>query len=85
VQRHVRSYASSQGLNVGDEHYNASAPVFLRYSTRLELLEKEGHSWKLSLRSLTRLPENKRIKAEWTVELFDAVVVASGGYDAPYV
>jgi hypothetical protein len=84
VQRHVRSYASAQGINSNDVLFDPSA-VKLRYSTRLELLEKDGHQWKLSLRQYLRLPHSSQIRAEWTQEYFDAVVIATGGYDTAFV
>ncbi|WWC71199.1 uncharacterized protein I206_105152 [Kwoniella pini CBS 10737] len=85
VQRHVRTYASTHGLNANDRPWNASAPQILYYSTRVEQLKKQGHTWKLSLKKLTRLPDSDKVKAEWWEEDFDAVVIATGGYQAAHV
>lgn len=59
----------------------------MSYSTRVELLQKSkaGNSWILSLRRLERLPHSAEIKTEWWREEFDAVVVATGEYDAAFV
>ncbi|WVW85174.1 hypothetical protein I302_107212 [Kwoniella bestiolae CBS 10118] len=85
VQRHVRTYASTHRLNVNDRPINSSSPNIVLYSTRVELLRKEGSEWRLWLKRLTRLPESDEIKAEWWEEKFDAVVVATGGYHAAHV
>ncbi|WWC93187.1 hypothetical protein V866_000020 [Kwoniella sp. B9012] len=85
VQRHVRTYASTHGLNVNDRPINSSVSKIVYYSTRVERLRKAGSSWTLSLKRLTRLPESRKIKAEWWEESFDAVVVAAGGYHAAHV
>ena len=55
------------------------------YSTRVEKLTKEGSVWHLTSRHLKYLEESKRIKATWTTEDFDAIVIGTGPYDAPHV
>ncbi|KAK1580208.1 uncharacterized protein LY79DRAFT_671939 [Colletotrichum navitas] len=52
---------------------------FVSYSTTVELAEKIGGEWKLTLRR-----EGEEVD-EWWVEYFDAVVVATGHYWVPYI
>ncbi|SPO03686.1 related to monooxygenase [Cephalotrichum gorgonifer] len=52
---------------------------FVSYNTTVELAEKVGSEWKLTLRQ-----EGKE-SDYWWVEWFDAVVVASGHYTVPYI
>jgi cation diffusion facilitator CzcD-associated flavoprotein CzcO len=52
---------------------------FISYNTSVELAEKVGSEWKLTLRK-----EGKE-KDYWWVEYFDAVVVANGHYNVPYI
>ncbi|KAJ7136167.1 FAD/NAD-P-binding domain-containing protein [Mycena epipterygia] len=87
IQRHVRAYASLHNLNSNDYPTVSSSPRVTSYSTRVEKLEKinSTQTWKLTLRRLEHLPENKQIKAEWWTEEFDAVVVATGPYVSPHV
>ncbi|KAF7333154.1 Dimethylaniline monooxygenase [Mycena venus] len=88
IQRHVRSYATHHCLNSND-HCPAtpSAPRVASYSTRVEKVEKdeETHTWVLTLRSLERLRESNRIREEWWMETFDAVVLATGPYTSAHV
>ncbi|KAJ6622641.1 FAD/NAD-P-binding domain-containing protein [Mycena sp. CBHHK59/15] len=87
IQRHVRSYASHHGLNSNDKQAAPSGLPVTAYSTRVEKVEKdaETHTSILTLRRMERLPESKRILAEWWTETFDAVVLATGPYVAPHV
>jgi cation diffusion facilitator CzcD-associated flavoprotein CzcO len=57
------------------------------YSTLVEKVEKdeETHTWVLTLRRLERLRESNRIREEWWMETFDAVVLASGPYTSAHV
>ncbi|KAF8311491.1 hypothetical protein DL93DRAFT_2083256 [Clavulina sp. PMI_390] len=75
VNRHIRQYASSVGLNSNDEeHVNAKA-----YSTRVERAERIPGSqkrWTLTLRKLTPLRDGK-LEVNWWQEEFDAVVLGS--------
>ena len=83
VQRHVRQYASSVGLNSNDEeHDNVTS-----YSTRVERVEKLPGTkrWTLTLRKMEPCGEGK-IRADWWTEEFDAVVVAAlSESDSPWV
>jgi hypothetical protein len=84
ILRNVRQYASSVGLNSNDEeHANVTS-----YSTRVERLQKlpGAKKWVLTLRKFEILPHSGgEIRAEWWTETFDAVVVSTGRYDAPWV
>jgi len=85
VQRHMRQYASSVGLNSNDEeHGNVTS-----YSTRVERIEKlPGRKrWTLTLRKMDIVPCNhSKIRADWWTEEFDAVVVAAvAESDSPWV
>ena len=80
IGAHVRAYASLHGLNSNDKPSPVTA-----YSTRVERAVKKGDVWELTLRHLKFLEESNRINATWWTEDFDAVVVATGPYDAPHV
>lgn len=85
LQRHVRQFASSKGLNSNDEeHANVTS-----YSTRVERVQKlpGAKQWTLTLRRLGTVPEEDgRLRVDWWTETFDAVVVASHAEnDAPSV
>ncbi|CAK5275844.1 unnamed protein product [Mycena citricolor] len=82
--RYIRSAYSYYGINSNDRNENAS------YSTRVELVDKrydaEGNErgWTLTLKKLTTLgPLLSR--EEWWTEDFDAVVVATGTFNAPHI
>lgn len=84
VQRHVRQYASSVGLNTNDdEHVNATS-----YSTRVERVQRvpgTKRRWTLTLRKMARLDDGA-LQVDWWTEEFDAVVVATHSEsDAPWV
>ncbi|KAJ7083236.1 hypothetical protein C8R44DRAFT_822580 [Mycena epipterygia] len=87
IQRHVRAYASLHNLNSNDYPTDSSLSPVTSYSTRVEKLEKinSTETWRLTLRKLERLPESRRIRAEWWTEEFDAVVIATGPYVSPHV
>lgn len=70
------------GLNSND----GPSPV-TAYATRVERAEKPANAthWTLTLRHLKHLEESNRINATWWTEDFDAIVVATGPYDAPHV
>ncbi|OAG12346.1 FAD/NAD(P)-binding domain-containing protein [Paraphaeosphaeria sporulosa] len=50
------------------------------YNTAVELAEKDGKEWRLVLRR-----ESSSQEDEWWEERFDAVIVASGHYNVPYI
>lgn len=70
------------GLNSNDKPSDVTA-----YSTRVDRVEKaqDGSHWTLTLRHLKLLEESHRINTTWWTEDFDAIVVATGPYDAPHV
>ena len=85
VRRLVRQYASAHDLNTNDENSNITS-----YSTRVERVQKIGHTWSLTLRKYERLPRPGSsgfgdILASWWTEEFDAVVVAITVNDSPHV
>ncbi|KAL5113426.1 hypothetical protein ACEQ8H_008694 [Pleosporales sp. CAS-2024a] len=51
------------------------------YNTTVELAEKVGNEWRLVLRR----PAKTNEKDDWWEERFDAVVVASGHFNVPYI
>lgn len=51
----------------------------ISYNTTVELVEKIGAEWKVTLR------KEGQQSNYWWVEWFDAVVVASGHYSVPYI
>ncbi|PPQ92470.1 hypothetical protein CVT25_009735 [Psilocybe cyanescens] len=84
LQRYLRAFASWHGVNNNDNNPNVS------YNTRVELIEKrhnedgEEEGWTLTLKEL--VPSGRdTLKAIWTKEHFDAVIVATGRYNAPNV
>ncbi|KAH0836316.1 hypothetical protein J3R83DRAFT_7865 [Lanmaoa asiatica] len=82
IRNYVRSYASYLNINSNDEN-PATA-----YNTRAERIEKrinqagQEQGWRLWLKSLEPTRRNT-YRATWWIEDFDAVVVASGRYNAP--
>lgn len=85
LQRHVRQYASSKGLNSNDDEYaNVTS-----YSTRVERVQKlHGETqWTVTLRKIGTAPEEDgRLRVDWWTETFDAVSVATHAEnDAPWV
>ncbi|KAK4702082.1 hypothetical protein P7C70_g4143, partial [Phenoliferia sp. Uapishka_3] len=83
IQRHVRAFASIHTLNSNDRPPSSSSAPITSYATRVELVQKTGNKWTLSLRKLQR--ESLHVQVSWWTEEFDAVVVATGGYDSPHV
>ncbi|KAG6840677.1 hypothetical protein C0991_005138 [Blastosporella zonata] len=84
IGRYVRAFASFHGANSNDDNPHIS------FNTRVEVVEKryneysEEAGWTLTLKKVvhTGLQTSKAI---WTTDNFDAVVVASGRYNAPNV
>ncbi|KAF8309284.1 FAD/NAD(P)-binding domain-containing protein [Clavulina sp. PMI_390] len=84
LNRHVRQYASSLGLNANDEeHANVTS-----YWTRVERVEKipgTEKRWTVTLRKLTPLRDGK-LEVNWWQEEFDAVVLGKDSQnDAAWV
>lgn len=52
---------------------------FVSYNTTVELVEKIGDEWKVTLR------KDGNERDYWWFEWFDAVVVANGHYAVPYI
>lgn len=82
----MRQYASAHDLNTNDEE----GSNVTSYSTRVERVEKIGHTWSLTLRKYERLPRRGSsrfgdILVSWWTEEFDAVVVSTSGSDSPHV
>ncbi|KAJ7167640.1 hypothetical protein C8R46DRAFT_1093672 [Mycena filopes] len=81
---YIRSVYSYYGINSNDENRNVS------YSTRVELIEKRfdadgaEQGWTLTLKSFTHF-DSSTCKERWWTEDFDAVVVATGNFNAPNV
>ncbi|KAF7362502.1 Dimethylaniline monooxygenase [Mycena venus] len=82
--RYIRSAYSFFGINSNDENPNVS------YSTRVELVEKRfdrngsEHGWRLTLKKFIRT-EHSSCKERWWTEDFDAVVIATGTFNAPNI
>ncbi|TVY16178.1 Thiol-specific monooxygenase [Lachnellula arida] len=55
---------------------------FIEFSTTVELAEKVGDEWVLTLRKETKGADEKDF---WWQERFDAIVVATGHYNVPFV
>ncbi|OCF32310.1 dimethylaniline monooxygenase [Kwoniella heveanensis BCC8398] len=70
---YVHSYARHFGID-----------KLASYNTRVEQADKRGHKWVLNLRKVVDEGEGKAREEQWSEE-FDAVVVATGHYNAPYI
>lgn len=70
VRQHVQSLVKRNGYE-----------KLVSYNTTVELAEKVGDEWRLVLRK----PNEAGGKDEWWEERFDAVVVASGHFNVPYI
>ncbi|KAJ6454571.1 hypothetical protein DFH09DRAFT_1235953 [Mycena vulgaris] len=73
LARYLRAFASFHGANSNDENPN------IAYRTRVEL-----HGWTLTLKRLEKTGP-RTSKATWWTEDFDAIVVATGRYNAPNI
>ncbi|KAF9442644.1 FAD/NAD(P)-binding domain-containing protein [Macrolepiota fuliginosa MF-IS2] len=84
VGRYLRAFASWHGLNNNDNNPNIS------YNTRIELIEKhldsngKQNGWTLTTKELVRTSDGTN-RATWNKERFDAVVIATGRYNAPNI
>ncbi|KAJ3794505.1 hypothetical protein GGU11DRAFT_795974 [Lentinula aff. detonsa] len=83
LERYVRAFASYHSLNSNDNNPNIS------YNTRVERVSKrydiQSHKetgWSLLLRQFIQIGNNS-YKIRWWEEEFDAIVVASGRFNAP--
>lgn len=54
---------------------------YVELETTVELAEKVGEKWVLTLRKETSRPEDDR----WWQESFDALIVANGHYNVPHI
>ncbi|KAF5319574.1 hypothetical protein D9619_008495 [Psilocybe cf. subviscida] len=81
VGRYIRAFASYHGLNSNDDKKHK-----VHYNTRLELAEKQPNGqWALVLKTLESHNDGELVKSTWRKEHFDALVVATGNYNAPYI
>ncbi|KAF8993639.1 hypothetical protein BDQ17DRAFT_1401601 [Cyathus striatus] len=81
---YIRAFASYHGVNNNDDNPDT------RYNTRVELAQEyfndkgEREGWVLTLKKVVK-EEGGVTKATWTKEQYDAIVVATGRYNAPNV
>ncbi|KAJ6551719.1 hypothetical protein B0H19DRAFT_1158674 [Mycena capillaripes] len=84
LARYLRAFASFHGANSNDKSPD------IAYNTRVELVEKRydeagrERGWRLTLKRLERDGVDSA-KATWWTEDFDAIVVATGRYNAPNI
>lgn len=76
VQQYISGYAQEHGL---DKHIHLNTCV-----NRVEKAQDGSGRWELSLTEIKKLPENKVQIKKWT-DTFDAVCVASGQHQTPFV
>ncbi|KII91643.1 hypothetical protein PLICRDRAFT_105338 [Plicaturopsis crispa FD-325 SS-3] len=84
--RYLRSYAAFFGLAADEDYGGEGRKEVASYNTRVEHAEKLQGSdkWTLTLKRVTRHDETSA-KIELWKEEFDAVLVASGRYNAPKI
>ncbi|WWC90249.1 uncharacterized protein L201_005182 [Kwoniella dendrophila CBS 6074] len=73
LANYVHDYAKHFGLD-----------KLASYNTRVEKAEKVAHKWRLNLRKVADEGDSQAREEQWSEE-FDAVVVATGHYNAPYI
>ncbi|KAJ7653193.1 hypothetical protein DFH06DRAFT_1204931 [Mycena polygramma] len=84
LARYLRAFASFHGVNSNDRGSD------IAYNTRVELVQKrydktgQERGWRLTLKRLERIGLNST-KATWWTEDFDALIVATGRYNAPNI
>ncbi|TFK31089.1 hypothetical protein BDQ12DRAFT_694562 [Crucibulum laeve] len=84
LTQYLRAFASWHGINNNDGSPNIS------YNTRVELVKKryneDGNEagWTLTLKTVVQTGPSTTT-ATWTQEAFDAVVIATGRYNAPNI
>ncbi|KZP31937.1 FAD/NAD(P)-binding domain-containing protein [Athelia psychrophila] len=84
LQNYMRAFASFHGINSNDDNPRVS------YNTRVELVAKHlrddgaENGWALTLRTLARTGANTS-EVTWWTETFDAVVVGTGRFNAPFI
>ncbi|WRT63141.1 uncharacterized protein IL334_000044 [Kwoniella shivajii] len=71
--KYVHDYAKHFGLD-----------KVASYNTRVEKADKVASQWRLNLRKVVDEGEDRAREEQWTEE-FDAIVVATGHYNAPYI
>ncbi|KAJ7916152.1 hypothetical protein B0H13DRAFT_2450673 [Mycena leptocephala] len=92
LARYLRAFASFHGINSPPARMfsrnDASSDIL--YNTRVELVEKRYDEagrecgWRLTLKSLEKLGLTSA-KVTWWTEDFDAIIVATGRYNAPNI
>ncbi|KAJ2915831.1 hypothetical protein MD484_g4602, partial [Candolleomyces efflorescens] len=78
LARYIRAFASWHGINANDANPHAF------YNTRVEHVERSKTGWNLLAKELVKTEFNTT-RATWTKRHYDAVVVATGRYNAPNV
>ncbi|WVQ72197.1 hypothetical protein IAR50_001743 [Cryptococcus sp. DSM 104548] len=73
ISTYVHDYAQHFGID-----------KLTSYNTRVELAEKVGDIWRLTLRKVVDEGQDQAREEYWTEE-FDGLVVATGHYNAPYI
>ncbi|KAF6752068.1 hypothetical protein DFP72DRAFT_905992 [Ephemerocybe angulata] len=78
LSRYIRAFASWHGVNANDGNPHAF------YNTRVEHVERNAAGWTLIAKELVKTEANTT-RATWTKKDYDAVVVATGRYNAPNI
>jgi thioredoxin reductase len=81
VQRHGKD-TPFRHHSVIQEYIEGLADPFeslIRYNTTVERIEKVGTKWQVVLR------EGDSLRDYWSIENFDAVIIASGHYTVPFI
>jgi thioredoxin reductase len=78
VASYLRAFASFHSINTNDGNKNVS------YNTRVELVEKKSTGWTVTLKKFEKTGDHS-CRATWWTENFDAVVVATGTFNAPNI
>ncbi|RXW23563.1 hypothetical protein EST38_g2289 [Candolleomyces aberdarensis] len=78
LARYIRAFASWHGVNANDGNPHAF------YNTRVEHVERSETGWSLLSKELVKTEANTT-RATWNKRHYDAVVVATGRYNAPNV
>ncbi|KAJ3523661.1 hypothetical protein NMY22_g11343 [Coprinellus aureogranulatus] len=78
LSRYIRAFASWHGVNSNDGNPHAF------YNTRVEHVERSTTGWTLIAKELVSTSTNTT-RATWYKRHYDAVVVATGRYNAPNI
>ena len=81
VQRHGKD-TPFRHHSIIQEYIESLADPFqslIRYNTTVERIEKSENKWQLTLRT------GDNLRDYWSIESFDAVIVASGHYTVPFI